>query len=198
MAIERFEIDAEQWAVVLKREFPLFNDDGLDEESHIGEWAMQQDRKRLHRLIDELIAAAPRPEAGQQTDQWTPSVSNYDRSIHSNPDAKAWADLFVQTFPGLSDKYDLMLGWFANAMMAMHDSMVRRAEPRAVATAIPMSERLPVHTDADYSGLILAFTRFTKEWVLQAWTHVHNCPNAYTHWQRTGLVRPAEPDGGAV
>lgn len=52
---------------------------------------------------------------------WSPSGIDYDRSIHSNPDAKAWADMFVTTFPGLADKHELMIGWFANAMMAMHD-----------------------------------------------------------------------------
>lgn len=58
-----------------------------------------------------------------QPSDWQPSGADYDRSIHSNPDAKAWADFFVATFPGLADKHDLMLGWFANAMMAMHDHL---------------------------------------------------------------------------
>ena len=60
---------------------------------------------------------------------WEPSGKDYDRSIHSNPDARAWADLFVDTFPGLADKRDLMLGWFANAMMAMHDSIKQKQAP---------------------------------------------------------------------
>lgn len=63
-----------------------------------------------------------------QADSWAPSDHEYDRSIHSNPDAKAWADMFVSTFPGLADKHELMLGWFANAMMAMHDHLMRKAE----------------------------------------------------------------------
>ena len=62
---------------------------------------------------------------------WEPSGKDHDRSIHSNPDAKAWADLFVDTFPGLADKRDLMLGWFANAMMAMHDSIKQKQAPPA-------------------------------------------------------------------
>jgi hypothetical protein len=48
-----------------------------------------------------------------------PMPTDYDRSIHANPDAHAWAKLFCETFPG-SDE-GLMIGWFANAMMAMHD-----------------------------------------------------------------------------
>jgi len=35
----------------LEQGFPLFNDDGLDEVEHHCEWAIQQDRKRLHALI---------------------------------------------------------------------------------------------------------------------------------------------------
>ena len=64
-----------------------------------------------------------------QIDPWAPSGNDYDRAIHHNPDAKAWADFFVDTFPGLADKHGLMLGWFANAMMAMHDHLARKAEP---------------------------------------------------------------------
>lgn len=72
------------------------------------------------------------PPAAEQPDAWTPSVADYDRNIHRNPDAAAWADLFVATFPGLADKHDLMLGWFANAMMAMHD-FLKAEQPDAVA-----------------------------------------------------------------
>lgn len=46
-------------------------------------------------------------------------IPTYDISIHTNPDALAWARFFKQTYPE-SDE-GLMLGWFANAMMAMHD-----------------------------------------------------------------------------
>lgn len=37
--------------------FPLFDDEGLDEEKHHCEWTLQQDRKRLHAML----AAAPQP-----------------------------------------------------------------------------------------------------------------------------------------
>lgn len=36
-------------------EFPLFDDNGLDEVAHHCEWSMQQDRKRIH-----ACAAAPK------------------------------------------------------------------------------------------------------------------------------------------
>ena len=35
----------------LLAEFPLFDDNGLDEEKHCCEWSLQQDRKRLHSII---------------------------------------------------------------------------------------------------------------------------------------------------
>lgn len=65
----------------------------------------------------EAIAALRQPVP----DAWTPSGIEYDRSIHSNPDAKAWADMFVETFPGLADKRDLMIGWFASARTVCGD-----------------------------------------------------------------------------
>ena len=57
-------------------------------------------------------------------------MSDYDMSIHSNPDAMAWAKFYKETFPDAD--LDLMHGWFANAMMAMHDSICdERDELRA-------------------------------------------------------------------
>jgi hypothetical protein len=52
---------------------------------------------------------------------------DYDMKIHSNPKAQAWAKFFIQTKEKASWRLEdideaLMLGWFANAMMAMHDS----------------------------------------------------------------------------
>lgn len=69
--------------------------------------------------VQRIVAAL----SAQQSAPWAPSGADYDRAIHRNPDAKAWADFFIATFPGQADKHDLMLGWFANAMMAMHDHL---------------------------------------------------------------------------
>ena len=57
-------------------------------------------------------------------------LSDYDRSIHSNPDAQAWAKFFIKTVKEQGWKIEhidegLMHGWFANAMMAMHDHVKR-------------------------------------------------------------------------
>lgn len=50
-----------------------------------------------------------------------PAPTTYDKSIHSNPDCTAWAKLFSETFK--EPEESTMIGWFANAMMAMHDHL---------------------------------------------------------------------------
>lgn len=80
------------------------------------------------------LYATPQPSDGVAKDDWTPSDYEYDRSIHHNPDAKAWAEFFVATFPALKDKEDLMHSWFANAMMAMHDYL--KNQPTQVQEAV--------------------------------------------------------------
>jgi hypothetical protein len=57
-------------------------------------------------------------------------MNDYDKSIHSNPDAQAWARFFIDTMAEQSWRIEdidegLMTGWFANAMMAMHDHVKR-------------------------------------------------------------------------
>lgn len=54
-------------------------------------------------------------------------MADYDMSIHQNPDARAWAKFFMATraqTPDLVIDEDVMVGWFANAMMAMHDHLM--------------------------------------------------------------------------
>jgi hypothetical protein len=52
-------------------------------------------------------------------------MTDYDMSIHTNPDAMAWAKLFVETTKDMDrDAFrdeSYMVAWFANAMMAIHD-----------------------------------------------------------------------------
>jgi hypothetical protein len=55
-------------------------------------------------------------------------MSDYDMSIHTNPDATAWARFYTETRnasadPANFDSEEVMIGWFANAMMAMHDHL---------------------------------------------------------------------------
>lgn len=54
-------------------------------------------------------------------------TQDYDMSIHTNPDARAWAKLFYEINPDLT-QVD-MVAWFGNAMMAMHDHLVLKGAP---------------------------------------------------------------------
>lgn len=54
---------------------------------------------------------------------------SYDLSIHTNPDAQAWVKFFRECNPNCNVGDDVMFGWFANAMMAMHDHLVYQGAP---------------------------------------------------------------------
>jgi hypothetical protein len=85
-----------------------------------------EDNGRASRLYPRLraLAALSSEESAPEANPGS-LRPDYDRSIHSNPDARAWAAFFAQHFPPGSPCPDegTMLGWFANAMMAMHDSL---------------------------------------------------------------------------
>ena len=53
----------------------------------------------------------------------------YDMNIHTNPDAREWVKFFRETNPDCNVSDDIMIGWFANAMMAMHDHLVLKGNP---------------------------------------------------------------------
>ncbi len=54
-------------------------------------------------------------------------MTDYDMTIHQNPDAQAWAKFFINTHPDTTHDEATMIGWFANAMMAMHDHLTGQA-----------------------------------------------------------------------
>ena len=60
-------------------------------------------------------------------------MAEYDMSIHQNPDAKAWAQFDCQCLPDADE--ELMVGWFANAMMAMHDHLMNQRAGMAAPAA---------------------------------------------------------------
>lgn len=109
---------------------------------------------QVDRLRDTLAQSqAARAEAeecanrlrAELAEQWTASSTDYDRSIHHNPDAAAWADLFMQTYPNCGADRDTMLGWFANAIMSMYDSKIAPVEAerdRAMQACEQMGQQL--------------------------------------------------------
>lgn len=70
----------------------------------------------------------PRPDSVDDGLSWNASDTEYHMSIHSNPDHYAWADFFIKTFPNCGADRDTMAGWFANAMMAKHDSITAMSQ----------------------------------------------------------------------
>ena len=52
------------WRTELLSHFPLLNDEGLDEDKHHCEWAIQQERKRLHAML----SATPTPPDSDKVD----------------------------------------------------------------------------------------------------------------------------------
>jgi hypothetical protein len=52
-------------------------------------------------------------------------MADYDMSIHTNPDAMVWAKFFCKINPDCGLDEGTMVGWFANAMMAMHDHILK-------------------------------------------------------------------------
>lgn len=102
------------------------------------------------RASSEQPSSSPTPHGavtGEEAGNVLPSAEDYDRSIHSNPDAQAWAQFFIKTVKKIAPRIvreqnyrsetvaigylatdeGYMIGWFANAMMAMHDHI--KAQP---------------------------------------------------------------------
>lgn len=52
-----------------------------------------------------------------------------DLTIHTNQDAMAWTKYFRECSPECNVSDDLMLTWFSNAMMAMHDHLMLKGNP---------------------------------------------------------------------
>lgn len=87
---------------------------------------------------DRLLAAIEGPH-----DDPPPS---YDMSIHSNPDARAWAAFFMKNWVEMCQKgnnpfhpeedyaktEEWLVTWFANAMMAAHDHLARAKDEEIV------------------------------------------------------------------
>lgn len=65
----------DQMREALRREFPLLDEIGLDQELHHCEWSIQRERNRLHQLLDEL-----------QTEQTLSCVNKTPKNEHDSCD----------------------------------------------------------------------------------------------------------------
>lgn len=87
---------------------------------HITSWDRMKDAvEALEATVEQK--ALRRAEPHTHKDAW-------DFSIHTNPSAQVWAAAFARMYPTCNVPEDAMLGWFANAMMAMHD-FLKGGEP---------------------------------------------------------------------
>lgn len=73
-------------------------------------------------IIVNNIATEINPEVHNTNDD----SPDYDMSIHINPDAMAWTKFFRECNPDCNVDDDIMLAWFANSMMAMHDFILNK------------------------------------------------------------------------
>jgi hypothetical protein len=93
---------------------------------------------------------------------------DYDRSIHNNPDAQAWAKFFIETTKDMDrDAFrdeGYMVAWFSNAMTAMHDSMAKKEDTERkyriaigyISTMPEFSDKHPLEVAAHFDALAAA------------------------------------------
>jgi Lar family restriction alleviation protein len=85
--------------------------------------AMHAIVRRWRSLLQSVCSTLPILPLSPSTQRTQPMTDTqiYDMSIHSNPDATAWAKFFCEKNPNCGLDESVMVGWFANAMMTMHD-----------------------------------------------------------------------------
>lgn len=170
MAIQTITIDTEQWAVVPRvlhdYRIPLFT------QICYGEHA--------EKLWRDFLAAAPRPEAGQQDG----AVTDYG-SIGQQSE---FIQLFNAAFEALKHGHSIGICW--DLMKCAKAELNKLAKQQPAPRPVPTCERLPTLDDADPWGNVLAFSKIWDVWSFAHWGTIAKYGN--TIWLPTGLVRPAE------
>ena len=119
---------AQRFHEAYERLAPLFGYETREASAKPWEDVPENNRRLMTAVCREILGEKLTPP--EQHEPPLPRASfDYDRSIHSNPDAKAWAEFFNASLVQRGEQPldpDLMVGWFANAMMAMHDHMAGR------------------------------------------------------------------------
>lgn len=93
-------------------------------------------------------------------------INNYDHSIHNNPDACAWARFFMETkarVPTIADDEGCMIGWFANAMMAMHDFMEGKRKKESANLSSEDAEKAKGWIAVDLDGTLAHYNGWINE-----------------------------------
>lgn len=130
----------------------------------------------LDGIIDELLAAAPRPEPVQPVVEFPPPYALIEIDV----------DTGIRVVEKPSHK---TVEVFSRKQVLALLSAQQPAQP------IPTGERLPTKADADCFGKVWA------RMVVEGKFHMHpvkmilSVPDAFDFWLPTGLTRPAEPGG---
>lgn len=126
----------------------------------------------VYRIDVAGVVKASEPSVGKlnPADTDRDPTPRYDMSIHTNPDARAWAEFFFKTVQELEDKaghqlldhatfdVDLMHTWFANAMMAMYDHLHAKYPARFSPPASSEApEDMPQHLPAWFISAWIVF-----------------------------------------
>jgi hypothetical protein len=99
---------------------------------------------------------------------YTPTVPNAGLSLHETFDARVWAAEFVKRFGG---DEELMIGWFANAIMAGYDIGRRPLETqisRLEADKACAFANLAAYEDAMRANLMSTGAAYLQR-------HIHEC-----------------------
>ena len=84
--------------------------------------------KQLQEGIEWAINQALTRAESPQVD-WQPANVEEPKNIHNCLDALSWAEFFCEVYPQHKHMEDVIHGWFANAMMAMHDNLAQPPAP---------------------------------------------------------------------
>ena len=138
--------------------------------------------KRLSDLEKGRPAIEPVPPEPGVADHVTDDEgTRWDRTT----DAALWAKAFCLICPEMASREDVMIGWFANAIMAGWDHHGWKTD--AERKPIPVSERLPGAEDCDLEGRCWLYGPHLLGGEIAAW--VYGCPAwaqrftaVYSHW----------------
>jgi len=142
--------------------------------------AIAAGRAVLARWGRPAVEPVPTPEPGTADHITDDEGTRWDRTM----DAALWAKAFCLICPEMASREDVMIGWFANAIMAGCDHQAWKMD--AERKPVPVSERLPGPEDCDAMGRCWWFTPRdgnpapfrSADWSLYAgWRQ------KFTHWR---------------
>ena len=144
------------------------------------------------------IQPVPTPEPGTADHITDDEGRRWDRTM----DAALWAKAFCLICPEMASREDVMIGWFANAIMAGCDHQAWKMD--AERKPVPVSERLPGLEDCDTRGRCWFIDDDEKWWPVIIGDILDEdepdaiqrviCYYGYTHWvQGWALPVPSSP-----